>query len=51
MPPGMARERAMKLADLVSCPNNNSKEAFGCMMKKDAKELVGHMEDFRVSVL
>ncbi|CAH1398676.1 unnamed protein product [Nezara viridula] len=47
MPPGMAKERAQKLAELVSCRKNNSKEATDCLLKKDAKELVGHMEDFR----
>ncbi|XP_014292971.1 juvenile hormone esterase [Halyomorpha halys] len=47
-PPGLAKEYAQKLAGLVSCPKGNSKEAVACMMKKDAKELVGHMEDYRI---
>ncbi|XP_014293880.1 venom carboxylesterase-6 [Halyomorpha halys] len=41
------KERASKLAELLSCPSANSSEIHDCLLKKEGREIVSKMKDFQ----
>lgn len=47
LPPGVAKRRAKKLANLLSCPHEDTKKIVLCLQQKNAKDLVGHLKYFR----
>lgn len=48
LPPSLAKSHAYKLASLLKCPVNSTKQAVACLLKKDAAEIVGHLAAFRI---
>lgn len=46
---GLSKERAMKLADLMSCPiDSTTKEIIKCLRKVPAKKITAALRDFMV---